>query len=239
MPIITPLHIAAGLIALLTGFTALCAPKAGALHRQSGRWFVLSMIIMGVTGAFIAALHGVESSVAAGILSAYLVITALTTMRRPRDWRVRADHAMTLIALITGTWALYLGVDIARSPHGVKHGIPSFPMFMFAFVAFISVVGDVRVARRAPRGNARLRRHLWRMCWALWIAAGSFFFGQTRHIPKPVRIPALLAMPPVFVVLAMLFWLWKTRSRKASRLTIAGSDRNESAAPAPFGADAA
>ena len=67
------------------------------------------------------------------------------------------------------------------------------------------------------RGARRLARHLWRMCFALFIAAASFFLGQADEFPEPLRIPALLALPVLAVLLAMLYWLWRVRIRRTYR----------------------
>ncbi|HEY8796026.1 MAG TPA: hypothetical protein VIM15_13895 [Gemmatimonadaceae bacterium] len=64
------------------------------------------------------------------------------------------------------------------------------------------------------RGAPRLARHLWRMCFALFIATMSFFLGQAKVIPKPIRIPALLALPVLAVLLTMLYWLWRVRVKR-------------------------
>ena len=64
------IHILAGVVGLLSGFTSLFAAKGARLHRQSGNVFVWSMLIMGVSGAVLAAIRGVESSVVAGTLTA-------------------------------------------------------------------------------------------------------------------------------------------------------------------------
>ena len=64
------------------------------------------------------------------------------------------------------------------------------------------------------RGAARLRRHLWRMCVALFIATGSFFLGQAKVFSPAIRESGLLPVP-VFVVLAvMVYWLWRVRARR-------------------------
>src|SRR5688572_14274691 len=42
------------------------------------------------------------------------------------------------------------------------------------------------------QGSRRVARHLWRMCFALFVATGSFFLGQMKFIPEPVRIVPLL-----------------------------------------------
>jgi peptidoglycan/LPS O-acetylase OafA/YrhL len=64
------------------------------------------------------------------------------------------------------------------------------------------------------RGASRLARHLWRMCFALFIAALSFFLGQSDEIPEPLRILPLLALPVLMVLVTMLYWLWRVRRRR-------------------------
>jgi hypothetical protein len=67
------------------------------------------------------------------------------------------------------------------------------------------------------RGVFRLARHLWRMCFALAIAALSFFIGQSKVFPKPIRIIPLLALPLLAVLVTMLYWLWRVRVRRSLR----------------------
>ncbi|MDQ3949292.1 MAG: hypothetical protein M3282_03015, partial [Gemmatimonadota bacterium] len=98
------------------------------------------------------------------------------------------------------------------------NGMPAFPFLMFAVVGLLASVGDFRVVRAgALRGAPRLARHLWRMSFALFIAALSFFIGQAQVFPKPVRIPALLALPVLAVLVTMFYWLWRVRTRRSFR----------------------
>jgi hypothetical protein len=55
------------------------------------------------------------------------------------------------------------------------------------------------------------------MSFALLIAALSFFIGQAKVIPKPIRIPGLLALPVLAVLLTMVYWLWRIRVRRSFR----------------------
>src|SRR5687768_9335419 len=97
-------------------------------------------------------------------------------------------------------------------------GLPPFPFFMFGLVALVAAVGDVRMIRAGGvQGSSRLVRHLWRMCWALWVAAASFFLGQADEFPAALRIPALLAVPPLTPLVVMLYWLWRVRVRQSVR----------------------
>ena len=55
------------------------------------------------------------------------------------------------------------------------------------------------------------------MTFALLIAAFSFFLGQAKVIPKPIRIIPLLMIPPLIVLAALLYWLWRIRFRRSLR----------------------
>jgi hypothetical protein len=64
-------------------------------------------------------------------------------------------------------------------------------------------------------GAQRLVRHLWRMCFAMLIATGSFFAGQMQVFPELVRKSSLLGVPvlmiPVLlVIVTTLYWLVRT-----------------------------
>jgi hypothetical protein len=55
------------------------------------------------------------------------------------------------------------------------------------------------------------------MCFALFIAALSFFIGQADEFPEALRIPLLLAVPVLAPVVSMGYWLWRVRSRPPVR----------------------
>lgn len=215
-------HVVGGGLALVSGFVALYAAKGARTHRASGTLFVYAMLVMSLTGAAIAAVQGGEGSVIAGVTTAYLVVTALTTMRTPAGWTRRTDVGLMVLALVVGSTSLALGVATVASPTGTRDGLPPFPFFMFGIVGLLGAAGDLRVLRAGtPRGTARLRRHLWRMCWALWIATSSFFLGQAKVFPAAIRKPPLLAIPVLLVLVTMLWWLWRTRSRRRAAAVVA------------------
>lgn len=212
-------HVVAGSLGLLSGFLALAAVKGLPLHRKSGMVFVWTMLAMCAAGLALTLASGVWVPIngAAALMTAYLVATSLTTVRPPARG-ARALHLGGMaMALTVGGIELALGITAATSG-GSWHGIPAFPFFLFAFVGLTGGIGDLRVLRKGPLvGPSRLARHLWRMSFALFIAAMSFFLGQADVIPKPMRIMPLLAMPPLVVLVTMIYWLWRVRSRRASR----------------------
>lgn len=96
--------------------------------------------------------------------------------------------------------------------------MPAFPFVMFGVAGLLASVGDVRMLRTGPlRGAFRLARHLWRMCFALFIAAISFFIGQAQVFPEPIRNRALLALPVLAVLVTMFYWLWRVRVKRSLR----------------------
>lgn len=212
-------HILAGSLSLACGYIALFAAKGAPLHRKAGMMFVYAMLTMCVAGTTIAAVRNVAPAIniPAGLLTAYLVITSLTTVRPPAAGSRWLDVGAMVVGLAVGLASLTFGFE-AVANGGTRKGMPAFPFFMFGVVGLLASLGDVRVIRSgALKGASRLARHLWRMSFALFIAALSFFIGQAKVIPKPIRIFPLLALPVLAVLVAMLYWLWRVRIRRSLR----------------------
>jgi uncharacterized membrane protein len=213
------LHILAGSLGLLLGYVALFSAKGREVHRKSGRLYVCAMLAMGSLGGLMAALTGVWAviNIPAAWSTAYLVMTGMTTVRRPSGWSRRLDITLMVAALAVGLSMLTLGLQ-AVANGGERNGIPAFPFFLFGLVGIIGGLGDIRVLRFGPfTGAARLLRHLWRMSFALFIAAMSFFIGQAKVIPQPIRIYPLLALPVLAVLVTMLYWIWRLRVKRSFR----------------------
>ena len=221
MRMIYVVHIFAGGLSLLAGYLALYSAKGDTLHRKSGRVFVYAVLTMAVAGTTIAAVRNVAPSinVPAALLTSYLVITALITVRPPIARSRWLDPALMSVALVVGLTSLTFGFEAIASPDGKgRDGMPAFPFFMFGVVGTLAGILDVRMMRSGGlTGASRLARHLWRMSFALFIAALSFFIGQSQVFPKPIRIMPLLALPVLAVLLTMLYWLWRVRVRRSLR----------------------
>ena len=183
--------------------------------------FVPAMLVMCGLGTLRTIVLGVApaTNIPAGVLTAYLVITALLTVRPPEAGPRWLGLGLMLAGAAVGLTDLAFGLEAVASPDGKgRDGMPAFPFFMFGVVGTLAAAGDLRVMRSgAPRGAPRLARHLWRMSFALFIAALSFFIGQADVFPKPLRIPPLLALPVLAVLVTMLYWLWRVRVRRSMR----------------------
>jgi hypothetical protein len=110
------------------------------------------------------------------------------------------------LGLVSGFVARYSakGATFAALARGGRESGLAYPLVMFGVVGLSAGAGDLRAMRsRALRGAPRLARHLWRMCFALFIAVLSFFIGQADVFPKPIRIRPLLALPMLAVLVTM------------------------------------
>ena len=205
---VLPVHIVAGLIAIVAGYIAVFALKGAKLHRKSGIIFVYSMLTLAFTGAALGALKNQPGNVSGGALTFYLVGTALLTVRQ-RDQRFHwIDAAGALVALAIGVLTIKAGIDALNSPKGTLNGVPFGMLFFLGTVALLAVLGDIRAMWVGGlHGAHRIARHLWRMCFALFIAAGSFFLGQAQVFPKPIRIFPLLAIPALLPLVLLLYWM--------------------------------
>ena len=209
------LHIFAGLLAITAGGVALAVVKGGRRHRESGTIFVYAMLVMSGMGATLAAMKVIAGegrqlqsmNVVAGLLTFYLVTTALLTVRRRPPGFHRIDAIAMAVALAAGIFAIKFALDAASAPKGTLLGFPALPALIFGTVALLAAVGDARLAMgRVLQRADRIARHLWRMCLAMFIATGSFFLGQAKVLPESMRIFPLLAIPVVLVLVLMFYW---------------------------------
>ncbi len=215
VPLILPAHIVAGMLALLFGYVALYATKGATWHRKSGMLFVFAMVTLSLSGALMEALTKSLTSVnvVAGLLTFYFVLTALLTVRRPAHDSRWIDRAAVVVALIVSVLAFGAGFDL------MERGRPEAgPSFIFGIVGLLGAAGDIRVLRAGGiQGPRRIRRHLWRMCFAMWVAAASFFWGPPNRVPEVIRIPVLQAVAVLVPVVVMIYWLWRLRRKQSLR----------------------
>jgi uncharacterized membrane protein len=210
-----PIHIIGGSIAIVAGFISVFAVKGLKLHRKSGMIFVYSMVVLSLTGAVIAILRNQPPNIIGGSLALYMVITAFLTVR-PRDGRSRwIDAAALVVGITVAAAAIKFGFDAANTATGNMNGVPAGMMFFFGAVATLAALGDIRMMRSGGlQGAQRIARHLWRMCFSLFIASGSFFLGQAKVIPKPIRIFPVLFFLALLPLVLLLYWLVRVRFTK-------------------------
>src|SRR5687768_10633517 len=201
-------HILGGAVAIVSGFTALFVGKGSTLHRGSGQVFVGAMVVLGLTAVPLGNIGG-------GLMAVYFVVTAFTTMRPVSR---NLDIGLMLFALAFGLLSIADGTSTLLSGQMAKDGVPA-PMLLFlGTVMLLASGGDYKLIRRGPlRGSPRIVRHLWRMCFSLWIAAGSFFTIRERVetiLPEPFLDFWVRMIPVILPLLAIFYWLWRIKYRK-------------------------
>lgn len=217
-----PIHIAAGALAIVLGAVALSVKKGGTIHRRSGLLFVYAMLVLGITAPIVARPGHVLSNGIGGVMAVYFVGTALTTVRPASRWTRVINVAALTVAVGLALLAIVGGVKGVNSPGLSPGGVPfrtiGVMSFILATVLILAAAGDVRIMRSGmPRGGPRLARHLWRMCFALFIAAATFFSIRERVakiLPEPFTTGPMRALPILLLFGAMFYWLWRVRRRR-------------------------
>ena len=213
------IHVAAGALAIVLGAVALLVKKGGTVHRRSGLLFVCAMLVMGTSASILGFRKSpTDGNVFAGFMTAYFVGTALTTVRPVSPWTRGFNMAALAVVVGLALGDIMAGVEAFNSPGGLRNGVPFVMLFFLATVMILAAAGDVRVMRFGmSRGRPRLARHLWRMCFALFIAAGSFFSVRERVatiLPEPFTTGPMRALPILLLFGAMFYWLWRVRGRR-------------------------
>lgn len=214
MKLIYLVHITAGALGLLSGYIALAAAKGAALHRKSGMVFVYSMLAVCVLGTIIAVFRNKapELNVPAAILTSYLVITSLIAVRPLEKGERPLLIGLMLVAIALGLTDIVMGIGTLAKPDARTFGY-----FLFGFIGMVGGLSDLRVIRHgALKGTRRIARHLWRMSFALFIAAISFT-SRPKMFPAAIRTPVALLTPPFLVLAVILYYMWKVRFRKSFR----------------------
>jgi len=204
------LHVAAGTLAVLSGFVALLAPKGRPVHRAAGHAFFVSMLVSASAGAWIAFFIPHQFiALLAGVLTFYLTATAWLTVRRAEGCVGLPEYVLFLAIVATGAGLILLGLEATASETGLRKGYPASDYFFLGGIAGLAGLLDAAMLlRRGLSGRQRIARHLWRMCFALFIAAGSLFEGPgTKVFSELIRQSGILSVPGPLILLLMAFWL--------------------------------
>jgi hypothetical protein len=222
-------HICAGTLGLLSGSAAMTFRKGSPRHVLAGRVFVASMLTMGVFAVYLAITRHQPNNIGGGILTVYLIGTAWLTARRRDGETSRFDWVVFLIPLALGILTWINGVNVVRSGASSQDGVPVGMTFFMGSVMLLAAAGDVRMlVRGGVFGAKRIARHLWRMCFGLFIAAGSFFLGPSnrplrllsavrlgQHLPPALFSTSLYLILTILPLILLIFWLVRVRFRNA------------------------
>jgi hypothetical protein len=174
------------------------------------------MLTLAASGTYLAILKFQPGNILGGALTFYLVATAWMTARH-HDGRTRIfDGSALLVVFALAAVELILGLKAANSPTRLTYDYPPGPYFFLGSVAVVATIGDIRLLLRGTiSGVQRIARHLWRMCFALFIASASVFLARAQLFPAVLRKTGVLFLLSFLPLLLMIFWLARVRFKSA------------------------
>jgi hypothetical protein len=218
-------HICAGTLGLFSGTAALSFRKGSPGHVLVGKMFVASMLTMAVGAVYLGIVKHQTGNIGGGFITFYLIGTGWLTARRREGETSGMDWIALLVPLAIGILTWMNGIKVVRSGASSQDGVPVGMSFFMGSICLLAAAGDVRMLTHGGVvGVKRIARHLWRMCFALFIAAGSFFMGPSN---RPLRLlsavglgrdlPSALFSTNLYLILTILplvllvFWLVRVR----------------------------
>jgi hypothetical protein len=203
--------------------------KGSPRHVLAGKVFVASMLTMATFAVYLAIVKHQPSNIGGGILTFYLVGTAWLTARRRDGETNRFDWIVLLVPLALGILTWVNGIQLVRSGASSPDGVPVGMTFFMGSVMLLAAAGDVRMlVGGGVRGAKRVARHLWRMCFGLFIAAGSFFMGPSnrplrllsavglgQHLSPALFSTSLYLVLTVLPLILLIYWLVRVRFTNA------------------------
>lgn len=172
------IHAAFGFIALLTGLISIIAFKGKNLHKKSGKFFVNTMIISGLTAMVIAVLpkHENPTLFAIGIFSTYLALTGYRALRfKQSHVNLKFDILLSWIMLLTGILMIVLPIIISQHMHIV--------LTIFGTVGIVLSIQDLVLFRRPEKLlKGWLKLHIGKIMGG-YISAVTAFIVVNQFIP--------------------------------------------------------
>ena len=200
-------HIGGGALGLVAGTTAALSRKGGKVHRSAGKVFVVAMLVCYSIGAAVAPFltDGQRPNFVAAILALYLLVTGVMAAKRRSFIAGNFEKLGLVVALAITAMGLMFMRMASVSETGTVDGSPPEAFVIFVFAGSLAAIGELRVIVSGNLTNkSRIIRHVWRICFSLFFASASLFFGQPQVFPSwfnATILPALLAVFPMMVLL--------------------------------------
>lgn len=218
-------HICGGIVGVLSGAAAVAFRKGSRRHALAGNVFSVSMVAMSLCGVYLAIMKSRTGDILGGTLTPYLVATSWMTIRRRNGKPGVGDWTALVVAIVLAAVTVTFGLQAAMSPSGMVHGYPPGVYVFLSSVILIAAAGDIRMlVRGGISGTQRIARHLWRMCFAFFIASASIFLARQRLFPTALRETGVLYILTFLPLAVMVFWLVRVRVTKAHSKKSVGRD---------------
>ncbi len=216
------LHILGGSIGLISGTFAIAVRKGSLLHRVSGNVFTIAMLTLASSGFVLAILKSQTGNIIGSVVTFYMISTAWLAGRRTKKGAL--DWGAFLVGVGGAAAILTFAIHGALNPSTADPNAPTGMAFFVGAVLVFASSGDIRMlARGQTSSRQRITRHLWRMCFGLFIATGSFFLGKQQLFPAFLRGSILLTVLAVLPFPVMIYWLIRVRFENAYKIQPAPS----------------
>lgn len=203
-------HIGGGTLGMMSGAVAMVARKGAWVHRAAGNVFFVSMLAMAAVGAGVAPFlsDGQRVNTVAGIMTLYMVATAWVAAKRERIEVGFFEISGFVVAVLVAAAGAAFAIEASHNPTGTIDDSPPQSFYVFMAIGTVAALSDLSlILRGGLSGAQRIARHLWRMCVALFIAAGSFFLGQEKFLPEFMVGTPLQFAPVLLPIAVLVFWL--------------------------------
>ena len=207
------LHIGGAAVGIVSGWVAILARKGRRLHRVAGDVFCVAMIVMAVVGGAVAPFmpSAQWSNTTAAAFTLYLVATSWMVVRRRPGEIGLFEPTASVVAIALAAMAVAGLMGLRLFGGGADPSI-----YVFGGLAALAAACDLRmIAVGGVAGPARVARHLWRISLALVLATASYFLGQPKFVPAPIRGTVLAALPVLAALGLLVFWMVRVRFAKA------------------------
>jgi hypothetical protein len=214
-------HVLLGSLAVIAGAIALMIRKGTPAHIRAGRLFVVTMGLSSAIGAALGLMNTQEYYITfhAGLLGVILISTSwLAAWAQPFTFGT-TSLALAVLNLINTASLVAIGFYATSLPGSVFLAFHASDYFFLGGMSALVLIGDISFLwRKKLSDKHRIARHLWRMCFGFFIAAGSAFTGPGAAIfPEVIRNSGLLSLPELLILLTMLFWLARTLLQRSAQ----------------------
>lgn len=204
------IHFPTGTVTILAAIIAFYYSKGSTKHKKAGQIFIISMLIMLISGGVAGALKGSVGDIFLAALLFYTVFTAWLTVRHRQPMIGIIEYLALVYIIIFGL------VAISINPQSYKVEEPALFIF-YAIMSVIFAVGDIRnILLKGMKQTHRLARHIWRIFFALVWAALAFGDKIIKMLDSTIeQLPYVVVIPAIIVLCIMIYWLLKIYKGKA------------------------
>jgi hypothetical protein len=130
------------------------------------------------------------------------------------------DIAFMGLAFVWAGGTYLSAITALGNPGNRLNGVPAGMFFFLGTMVLLAAIGDARMIWDGGiQGTRRLARHLWRMCFGLFIASGSFIaqLAGLKFLPAPLRGMTAILILGGGPLVVLLYWMWRVRLRQNLR----------------------